>query len=456
MSYFSRLNELKQKNEDLAQKATEMAKAKGADEVKVTVFAAKGVDITATHGDIDLVEFNQDQSMTIYVYKEHRSGAATTSDLSDQSIAEAIEAALAISDYTSPDEFSGLCDLDVMYKSQENDRKLETIFECIEDPDEIARQVLELERQGTALVQKEPLLKATDECGYETAYTIDTIATSHGFLDSSVFSRNEKYIMFVGEHNNVMQRASGYTFHADPNKMWTNEEIIKEACERTLGKLDARKLPTGVYPVILSHDVTGSIISHFKNAIAGSALYRKCSFMTDTLGKQVFPNFLQIRENPWDDRFAGACLFDADCVASRPMDLVKDGVLQEYLLGTYSARKMGMKCNGHNGSGYPVFVTADEAHTRSFEDLLKEVGKGLVINSLIGQGVSIVSGNYSRGAAGYYFEDGVRQYAVDEVTVASNLKDMFTSIALVGNDYDPRVRTQVGSLFIPDMTISGD
>lgn len=456
MSYFSQLNELKQKNEALAQKVTETAIAKGADEAKIVTFAAKGVNLSARNGDIELLEFNQDQSMTISVYKDHRNGAAMTSDLSEESINAAIDAALAICDYTSQDEYAGLCDDDVMYHPQVDDKQLNTVFECLEDTDLMAQQLLQLHRLGDAAVEKEALLKATDESGFETAYTINTIATSKGFLNSYVNSNNYKYILLVGEHNGVMQRSSGFSSNADPSKLWQNELVIQEAVERTLGKLDARKVPTGVYPVIFSRDVATTLVDHFKSAIAGNAIYRKSSFLLDHLGKQVFPEFVKIHEDPWNDNFGGAALFDGDCVASRPMDIVANGILNEYLLGTYSARKLGMKCNGHNSVSYPIFLTADDAHTRSFEDMLKEVGTGLVINSLIGQGVNIVSGVYSRGAAGYYFENGVRQYAVDEVTVASNLKDMFASIALVGNDYDPRLRTQVGSLFLPDMTISGD
>lgn len=455
MSYFSQLSERKQQNEALAQKAVEIAIAKGADQAKVSIFAGKGIEVTSRHCEIDLIEFNQDQSMSIVVYQDHRTGSASTSDLSLESITAAVEAALALCQYTSPDEFAGLCDPDVMYQAKDSDKQLNTVFESLEDTDQIVKEVLNLERMGAEAVAADPRLKSTDECGYENVYSVETLATSHGFLNSAINSRTEKYLMLVGEQDGLMQRASGYGVSPDPKKMRTDEQILAESIERTVGKLGARKMPTGVYPVIFTPNTAESLISHFKSAIAGYAIYRKSSFLVDHLGKAVFPEFLQIFEDPWNDQFYGACLFDGDGVASRPMDIVKDGSLKEYLLGTYSARKLNMKCNGHNSSGYPWFITADPEHTRSVEELLKEVGTGLVVDSLIGQGVNVVSGNYSRGASGYFFENGQRQYAVDEITIAGNLKDMFANIALIGNDYDERKRTQVGSLLIPNMTISG-
>lgn len=455
MSYFSQLSALRQQNEALAQKAVEIAIAKGADEAKVSIFAGKGVQVTSRHCDIDLIEFNQDQRMSITIYQDHRCGSSSTSDFSLESITAAAEAAIALSQYTSQDEYGGLCDPDVMFKPKADDIQLHTVFESLEDTDAIVRQVLDLERLGVQAVESEPLLKATDESGYENSYTIETIATSHGFLNSMLSSRTEKYLVLMGEQNGVMQRASGFAVAQDPNKLRTDQQILDEAVERTLGKLGARKVPTGVYPVIMSREMAAGLMGHFKSAIAGYALFRKSSFLVDHLNKQVFPSFMQIHEDPWNDKFIGACLFDSDGVASRPMDIVKDGILKEYMLGTYSARKLNMVCNGHNSSGYPWFITADAAHTCSLEDMLKQVGTGLVINSLIGQGVNIVSGNYSRGAAGYYFENGERKYAVDEITIAGNLKDMFNSIAMLGTDYDDRMRTQIGSMLLPAMTISG-
>lgn len=455
MSYFSQLSERKQQNEALAQKAVEIAVAKGADQAKVSVFAGKGIEVTSRHCDIDLISFNQDQNMSIVVYKDHCTGSASTSDLSIESITAAVDAALGLCKYTSADECAGLCDLDVMFRPQSSDKQLETVFKLPEDIDAITADVLKLERLGVEAAKDNPLLKGTDECGCENAYSVETMATSQGFLSSSISSRSEKYLVMVGEKDGVMQRSSGFTCSLDANKLRSDERIVSEAVQRTVDKLGGRTVPTGVYPVILTPDTAISLFGHFKDAIGGYAIYRKSSFLVDYLNKSVFPEFLQIKEDPWNDKFFGASLFDGDAVASRPLDIVKNGVLKEYLLGTYSARKLNMRCNGHNSVSYPWFVTADEAHTRSFDDLLKEVGTGLVINSLIGQGVSVVSGNYSRGAAGYFFKDGQRQYAVDGITIAGNLKDMFSKIALVGNDTDERYRIQVGSVFLPDMTISG-
>lgn len=454
MSYFAQLPELKKQFEDLAAKAVEIAKSKGADEVRIRISGGKGLDVSSRHCEVENLEFNQMQGMSITVYKDKHCGHANTSDFSIASITETAESALNLCKYTSRDEFSGLADESELYKGEDD---LELLYELEEDPDTIVKHAVELDKLAVEMVDKykDKGLKESDGASFATMYTVRTLATSHGFCNSSVESEYSKYISLVGEKDGVMQRSAGSYVGVNPATEWTDQRVADEAVERTLGKLGAHKVKTGKYNIIFSRGAACDLMMPFISGINGMLIYQNSSFLKDQLNKLVFPEFLSIKEDPLIKGGIASALFDAEGVATRPLDVVMNGILKEFFIDTYSGRKLKMKCNGHNDPCYNLFINTDDAHTGSLDEILKQAGSGIVIHQLMGQGVNIVNGNYSRGASGYYFENGERVHAVDEITVAGNLKDIYASIAMVGNDRDERRRVQTGSIWVPDLTVSG-
>ncbi len=454
MTYFAHISERQKQYEDLASQVVEMARAMGADEAMVRINGGKGLEVSSRHCEVENLEFNQLQSLGVTVSKGMRNGMAATTDLNLDKLKEVVASALNLCEYTSPDDCSGLCEAELLYKG---DRDLELCYPYEEDPDTVVKRAIELDRVGTEKVAqfKEQGLRESDGASYYTWYGIDTMASSNGFVGSKITSDCSKDISFIAEKGEEMQRSGSSSISRDYSKLWDDERVVDEAIEHTLEKMGATQVKTGTYNVILTRSAAQSLINPFLNAISGKLLYRNSSFLCESLGKSIFPEFLSIKEDPWVKGGLSSANFDRDGVATKPMDLIKDGVLCNYLLDTYTSRKMKMQNNGHASGSYNLFVIADKAHTLSFEDMLKEAGSGLVVTSLMGQGVNIINGNYSRGASGYYFENGKRVHAVNEVTIAANLKDMFSSIAYVGNDYDERYRIKMGSIMLPNITVSG-
>ena len=454
MTYFAHISERQKQYEDLASQVVEMARAMGADEAMVRINGGKGLEVSSRHCEVENLEFNQLQSLGVTVSKGMRNGMAATTDLNLDKLKEVVASALNLCEYTSPDDCSGLCEAELLYKG---DRDLELCYPYEEDPDTVVKRAIELDRVGTEKVAqfKEQGLRESDGASYYTWYGIDTMASSNGFVGSKITSDCSKDISFIAEKGEEMQRSGSSSISRDYSKLWDDERVVDEAIEHTLEKMGATQVKTGTCNVILTRSAAQSLINPFLNAISGKLLYRNSSFLCESLGKSIFPEFLSIKEDPWVKGGLSSANFDRDGVATKPMDLIKDGVLCNYLFDTATSRNMKMQNNGHASGSYNLFVIADKAHTLSFEDMLKEAGSGLVVTSLMGQGVNIINGNYSRGASGYYFENGKRVHAVNEVTIAANLKDMFSSIAYVGNDYDERYRIKMGSIMLPNITVSG-
>lgn len=455
MSYFSEIEQHKKYYEELAVKTVERALRKGADQVKVKIGGGKGVTVTARNGEVENIEFNRAQGMGVRVYRDQRCSSVSTNDFSEDSIEKAVDAALNLCNYTSPDEFGGLSDPEDHYKG---DTKVNVLFELSDDPDAIVKRAIDLEKLGIARIDefKDQGLTKSDGSVYSVDYDLETIATSNGFCHSKAESTLSKYMGFVGERDGVMQTGSSGLHATTPaaEDEWTDEKVVDEAIERTLSKLGARKVKTGKYNIIFRHVASG-FMGTCLGALTGSLIYQNSSYLKDKLNEQIFPTFMTIKEDPWIEGGLGSSIFDSDCVYTRPLTLVENGVLKEFLLGTYSARKLGMRCNGHNDPLYNTFVQADAAYTKSLEQMMQEMGSGIVVDSLMGQGVNLVNGNFSRGASGFYFENGERVHAVHEITVAGNLLDMGLNIAAVGTDIDSRRLIQTGSLLIPDITVSG-
>ena len=447
--FYQDLKQEENRLKEIAGKAVDCAKSLGADECEAVIGVQKGLSVSTRKVQVENIEFNKNRCLDIVVFKGKRKGNASTTDLSMPAIKAAIEAAINLAQYTDVDPCAGIADKEDLCVEE---KELDLTYPLIEDAD----KALDLALKAESLVfeNKPAEIKDSDGAACETSLVIRALANSHGFNKTKSRSSNYLGLTLLGDDGIKMQRGSGYTTHLDFNKLKEPEWVVKEAMEQTLGKLHAQKLTTGTYNVIFSKGAMLSLWGHLLGAIAGGAIYRKTSFLCDALGKEILPDFISIEEDPFIVGGKASANFDAEGVQTKISNLIKNGVLQEYLLSSYTARKLKLKTNGHAGGIYNLNINSQK-EMYSLDEMMRNVGEGLVITDLMGQGVDLLSGNYSRGAAGFYFKDGKRQFAVEEVTIAGNLKDMFKKIALIGNDYDDRYKIKCGSVLIPEMTISG-
>ncbi len=436
--------------EDIASEVVKFAIAHGADECEVNIGGVKGLSVSCRDQDLENIEFNRDNGMGITVYKNHKSGSVSTNDLSKTSVEDAVLSALNLAKYSDSDPCAGLCDKDLIATEFKD---LNLMFDNHVDADYAAGKALELDKM--AQEQKKPGIKKSDGSSFSSYLYTTVIANSHGFTKARSSSSVSADITLLGESDGKMQRASGSSIARDITDLYSTQKILDEAFEKTLQKLNSRKISTGKYNVIFSRSAMQSLWGHFASAISGGALYRNRSFLCNHLGKSVLSDKISIHEDPFVIKGLASRNFDSDGVRVSATDIVKDGVLEEYLLATYSSRKLKMKSNGHASGTHNWFVSFNNG-TCSFDDLLKDAGEGVVITGLMGQGIDLVSGNYSRGAEGYYFKNGKFEHAVDGITIAGNLKDMFLNMEVMADDFDERYKVHSGSILIPNMTVSGD
>ena len=435
---------------ELSQRVVEMAVKAGADECEVSVGGARGLSVSSRDGEVENIEFNRDNGMEITVFKNHCRGNSSTSDLNLSAIEDCVNSAISIASYADEDDCAGICDKDLQC-TQFLD--LELCHEPLGDPDVAVKQACMLDKK--ALCETGNGIKGSDGASFDSYVYNNAFANSNGF--SAVKSSSSSYLSLtlIGEASGRMQRGSGYSINRDYTKLDSPENILNEAKRETLDKLNRRPVKTGKYNIIFRRGAAVSLWGNLISAISGGAVYRKSSFLCEALGKRILPEFLTIHENPFIKGGLGSANFDSEGVRTAESDIVANGVLKQYLLSSYSSRKLKLKSNGHAGGIYNWFIGTDTEHARDFDELLKEVGEGLVITSLMGQGVDLVSGNYSRGATGFYFKNGERVHAVEEITVAGNLGDIFGNIALIGTDVDERYKIKTGSILVPQMTVSG-
>lgn len=436
--------------ENVSSDVVKFALANGADECEVNIGAVKGLSVSCRDQDIENIEFNRDNGMSITVYKDKRSGAVSTNDLSLDSIHEAVLSAINLAGYSDPDPFSGLCDKDLICDSFKD---LNLVFDNNVDADFAASKALELDKMAEE--QKVKGIKKSDGSSFSSYLYTTVISNSNGFTKARSSSSVSADITMLGESDGKMQRASGSSIARSIEDIYTSQRILDEAYEKTLLKLNSRKIATGKYNVIFTRSAVQSLWGSFSSAISGGALYRNRSFLCNYLGKQVLSDKISIYEDPFVLKGLGSRNYDSDGVRVTASDIVKDGMLEQYLLATYSGRKLGIKSNGH-ASGIHNWYISFKDGTCSFDELLSKAGEGVVVTGLMGQGIDLVSGNYSRGAEGYYFKDGKFVHAVDGITIAGNLKDMFLNMEAMADDFDERYKIQTGSILIPDMTVSGD
>lgn len=434
----------------IASEVVGRAVAAGADECAVTLGGARGLSVSSRDAEVENIEFNRDNGLDLTVYLHHCRGSASTTDLSAGALQECVNSAVAIASYADEDPCAGICDRELLCTDFKD---LALVGTLLSNPDKAVSRAVELE--SLALSQRSGGIRSSDGAGFECTLYTSATANSHGFCAACSSTSCYLGLTLLGEADGRMQRGSGYSVSRSVDGLWSREDIVREAQERTLGKLGARPVKTGRYNVIFSRGAAISLISNLVSAISGGPVYRRMSFLCGALNTQILPEYVSIREDPWIPGGLGSANYDSEGVRTQPAQLVENGVLREYLLSSYSSRKLGMKSNGHAGGIYNWFVEFASPRCCSFDQLLKETGEGLVITELMGQGVDLVSGNYSRGAAGYYFRNGVREYPVEEITIAGNLRDMFAALAKCGTDVDERYKIRCGSLLVPEMSVSG-
>ncbi len=442
----SRSSEDQSSLKTIVQKMLDEAKRKGADQAEAAANHDIGLSVTARLGDVENLEYTNDRGVGVTVYVGTRKGSASTSDFSDGALVEAVGKAITFASHTAPDEHAGLADADTMatdipdlllsheWNLQSSDA-IDLAIECENAAREYDKRI---SNSDGATVSS-----SSGSCAY---------GNSHGFLSSFPRSSHSISCMVIGEVNGEMQRDYYYSTSRDPKLLESPKTIGEAAAERTINRLGARKIKTMQAPVVFSAEVARGFIGHAIGAIAGGAQYRKSSFLLEAAGEQIFPEFVRIEERPHIAGAMASAPYDAEGVATIDRDLVTDGVLQGYILGSYSARRLGLQSTGNAGGAHNLLV---EGNVEDQQHLLSQMGTGLLVHEMIGQGVNGVTGDYSRGVVGFWVENGEITYPVHEITIAGNLRDLYLRIAAIGKDQDLRGGIRCGSLLVDNMAIAG-
>jgi PmbA protein len=432
---------------DLAARVLELAQAGGASAAETEVSEGFGQTVTVRKGEVETIEYNKDKGVGVTVYLGQRRGHASTSDFSADALGRTVEKALAIARYTAEDDCAGLAD-PALLAGEVPDLDLYHPWDLpVEHAIELARACEAAALAVDARINNsEGGTTSTQESQFVYANTL-------GFMGGYPTSRHSVSCAVIAEENGAMQRDYWYDTARAAGDMAAAEVIGRRAGERTVRRLNARRLGTRQCPVLFEAPIASGLIASFVSAVSGGHLYRKSSFLLDSLGSRVFPEFVQIQERPFLPRGLASAAFDNEGVATRDRDVVKDGVLQGYFLGSYSARKLKMRSTGNAGGNHNLIVPATG---EDFAALLRRMGSGLLVTELLGHGLNMVTGDYSRGAAGFWVENGEIVHPVEEVTVAGNLKDMFLGIQAIGSDVEARGSRRVGSILIERMTVAGE
>lgn len=433
--------------ENLVQSILDEAKLQGATAAEAGLSVDSGLSVTARLGDVETIEHHRDQGLGVTVYFGQRKGSASTTDLSNASIKETVTAACSFARYGSEDPYAGLPeqdwlatefpDLDLFHPwALGADRAIELAIAC----EDAARS------HSTEITNSEGATVTSHQ-------GIRVLGNSLGFLKGSESSRHSISCAVLGRRGDSMQRDYWYSVARNPDLLEAVDAIGRKAAERTIRRLQGRSLSTRQCPVLYSAEVASSLFGSLIGAISGGNLYRKSSFLLNALGTRIFPEFIHIHEQPYLVGALGSATFDAEGVKTRTRDIVADGILKDYVLSTYSAKKLGLESTGNAGGVHNLTV---ETGPDDFQGMLKKLDTGLLVTELMGQGVKMVTGDYSRGAAGFWVEHGEIQYPVEEITIAGNLKDMFKNLVAVGNDVDYRGNVRTGSVLIERMSIAGE
>jgi len=432
---------------DVAGQVLKVAQAGGATAAEAEVSQAFGLSVTVRKGDVETIAYNRDKGIGVTVYVGARRGHASTADFAPAAIEDTVAKALTIARYTAEDDCAGLADPALLARSWADLDLYHpwdlTVEEAIELGRECEAAALAVDRR---LTNSEGATVSLHEGEFVYANTL-------GFFGGYASSRHGIYCAVIGDDDGAMQRDDWFTSARSPRDLEAAARVGRLAGERTARRLGARQLATLECPVLYEAPIATGLIGHYVNATSGGSLYRKSSFLIDSLGRQVFAPQISIREEPHLPRGQASEPFDDEGVATRPRDVVRAGVVQGYFLGSYSARKLGLVSTGNAGGNHNLVV----AHgTEDLPALLRRMGRGVLVTELLGQGVNAVTGDYSRGAAGYWIEGGEIAYPVEEITIAGNLTRMYRDIVAIGNDVDRRGSRHCGSVLIGAMTIAGN
>ena len=442
------LNDLKQMSEEVLR----LAKSSGATAAEAEVSLGFGQSVSVRMGETENIEYNRDKGMSVTVYFGQRRGHASTSDLASQALSDTVEAACNIARYTAEDEFCGLAERDLMANNIP-DLDLHHPWDLpVEQALELA---LECEAAARAVDSRINNSEGASVSAYEGMFSY---ANTHGFNEGYASSRHSISCSVIAEDEDNMQRDYWYTNARSADDLESPKYVGRLAGERTVRRLGCHRLKTAQVPVLFEAPLASGLISHLVSAISGGNLYRKSSFLLDTLGTQVMSPIVNIREEPHLKRGLASAPFDNEGVATSSRDLIKNGVLQGYMLSSYSARKLGLQTTGNAGGNHNLIIEPSGLNGQDldFNGLLKTMGTGLLVTELLGHGLNMVTGDYSRGAAGFWVENGVIAYPVEEITIAGNLKEMFQQIVAVGNDVLVQGSKQTGSILIERMTVAGE
>ncbi|MBL8417478.1 MAG: metalloprotease PmbA [Dechloromonas sp.] len=433
--------------QQLAEDVLKHARDKGATACEVDVSEGFGQSVGVRCDEVETIEFNRDKGIGITIYAGQRKGYASTSDFSSQALRETVEAALDIARFTAEDDCAGLADAALMAKDGPDLDLYHPWALTVEDAIETAR------RCEQAAFDTSPLVSNSEGASVSTQQAHFVSANSLGFMGGYPTSRHYISCSVIAGEQESMQRDDWYTTRRSAAQLDDPALVGRTAAERAVARLGGRKVGTGEFPVLFEAPLAAGLIGSLVHAASGGALYRKSSFLLDQLGKRVMPEFVNISERPHIPRGLGSSAFDSDGVATRDREVVTAGVLQGYFLSAYTARKLGMQTTGNAGGSHNLIV---EPGALDLGGLLARMGRGLLVTELLGQGINYVTGDYSRGAAGFWVEDGRIAYPVEEITIAGNLKAMLAGIVAIGNDVHVRGSKQTGSILIDRMTVAGE
>nr|WP_024965865.1 metalloprotease PmbA [Pantoea sp. IMH] len=445
MKLLSQVAEQRKTLEQAVATALDLAKAT-TDGAEVAVTKTTGISVSTRFGEVENVEFNSDGALGITVYHQNRKGSASSTDLSPEAIARTVQAAIDIARFTSPDPYAGVADPELLAFDAPD---LDLFHPSDLDPD---RAIELAARAEQAALKTDSRITNTEGGSFNSHIGMKVFGNSHGMLQGYASSRHSISSSVIAEANGDMERDYAYTIGRAMEDLKSPEWVGEECARRTLSRLSPRKLSTMKAPVIFAAEVATGLFGHLVGAISGGSVYRKSTFLLDAMGTQILPEWLTIQEQPHLLKGLASSPFDSEGVRTTQRDIIKDGVLQTWLLTNYSARKLGLQSTGHAGGihNWRIAGQGDD-----FAQLLKRMGTGLVVTELMGQGVSGITGDYSRGAAGFWVENGEIQYPVSEITIAGNLKDMWRNIVTVGSDIETRSNIQCGSVLLPEMKIAG-
>lgn len=446
MSVTEQVTQQRKKLEEAVAHALEFAKTR-CDAAEVAVNKSTGISVSTRQGEVENVEFNSDGALGITVYHQQCKGSASSTDLSPEAIERTVQAAIDIANYTSKDPCAGPAEKSLLAF----DAPELNLFQASELSPEQAIKLASVAEMSA--LNADSRIVNTEGGSFNGHYGVRVFGNSHGMLQSYCSSRYSMSSCVIAEQNGEMERDYAYTIGRSIDALQSPEWVGQECARRTLARLSPRKLPTMKAPVIFAAEVATGLFGHLVGAISGSSIYRKSSFLLESLGKQILPSWLTINEQPHLIGGLASSPFDSEGVRTCERNIVENGVLQTWLMTSYSARKLGLQSTGHAGGIHNWRIAGQGL---SFDALLKQMGTGLIVTELMGQGVSGITGDYSRGASGFWVENGEIQYPVSEITIAGNLKDMWANMVTIADDIETRSNIQCGSVLIPEMSIAGE